>query len=108
VCAVLLRAPAEVVFLDPLPKRPPVRLADIKEHVGAVDRVMPIYLIEPMVLVELPAVVVPGGIAALFRRAIYPENRHRHHQSGHPTRGDTNRDDPPKRAIGHIAPVDSL
>jgi hypothetical protein len=28
-------------------------LADIKEHVGAVDRVMPIYLIESMVLTEV-------------------------------------------------------
>src|ERR1019366_2627629 len=44
---------AEVLFRDPLPKCPPTRLADIKEHVGAVDRVVPIYLIEPMVLMHV-------------------------------------------------------
>jgi hypothetical protein len=41
------------MFLDPLPKCPPDCLADIKKHVGAVDRVMPIYLIEPTVPVQV-------------------------------------------------------
>jgi hypothetical protein len=60
VLAVFLETPAKVMFFDPLPERLPHRLADVKKHVGAVDRVMPIYLVEPTVFtrvlknVELP------------------------------------------------------
>jgi len=51
--AVLLRAAANVVFLDPLPKRPPVGLADVEQHIGTIHRVVPIYLIQPAVLEQI-------------------------------------------------------